>query len=70
MAGIEPPDEGRIAKAGSVNIGILSAAELKTFIDDARNKLCTLRSCSSEPILFRVEQGVPLKNRGTMEQVV
>lgn len=27
MAGIEPPDEGRIAKAGSVNIGILSQVD-------------------------------------------
>ena len=27
MAGIEPPDEGRIARAGSVNIGILSQVD-------------------------------------------
>jgi hypothetical protein len=42
----------------------------KRFIDDSWNKLCTLRRRSNEPILFRVEQGVPLKKRGTMEQVV
>ena len=32
MAGIESPDSGRIAKAGSVNIGILSQSDL---VDDA-----------------------------------
>lgn len=42
----------------------------KLFIGDSWNKLGTCRFCPSESILFRVEQGIPLKNHGTMEQVV